>query len=180
MKIRLAVFAVLIAFASATPCYAESEIASAFKKALYSKDSKAMTAIVEKNEDIMPSEIETLLDEALSEKDAKEREAKFYLVEYMANEYKNVTNTAVLLREVKKKIFDSRLSPPVRPSMVQGVYIIQGTSSEAARNIFLPDAIISEGGTVRWVNNDKTAHLVASVPVIGEGGYSRLNGDGES
>lgn len=66
--------------------------------------------------------------------------------------------------------------------MVKGVYIIQGTSSEAARSIFLPDVIIiKKGGTVRWVNNDKTAHLVASVPVIGEGGiFSPEIGDGES
>ncbi|HAO93281.1 MAG TPA: hypothetical protein DCR11_05250 [Deltaproteobacteria bacterium] len=183
MRMSAIVFSALfVIFSSVTPCRSESEIAAMFKKALYSKDSKAMTAIVENNEDIIPAEIAMLLEAVLSEKDAKEREAGFYVVEYMANEYKNVAKNANLLKEVKRRIFDSRLSPPVRPSAVQGVYLIQGMSSEAVKNVFLPDnIIIKNGGVVRWVNHDKTAHLVASVQVIGEGGmFSPEIGDGQS
>lgn len=149
---------------------AESEIARNFKSALYTKDTAAMTDIVKNNMDAFPSEIESLLLEALTPGTA-DREAKFELVEYMASEYGRVIGSAVILRDVKKRIFESRLSTPLRPEPSNGVITVESISNGTVHNVFLPDNIIVRSGTtVRWLNKDSTDHLLASAPVIGSTG----------
>lgn len=169
----------LIAFLAAGNSQAESDIALKFGNALNTKDSAKMNSIIKENRDKIPSEINALIEEAL-QKDVtpEEREAKFYVAEFMATEYKDVTGDTGPLRVMKKKVFESRLSKPVRSTPSNGVHLVKGLSSEKVKNIFSPDNIvIKKGETVMWVNNDNVPHLLASVPVIGMQGIFSPNID---
>lgn len=151
---------------------AESEIVKRFASALYKKDPATMHSIVMQNVDKIPAETDALLDDALKPQVSKEdRESKFYVAEFMADEYKNVTGDAGLLKSVKTRVFESKIHQPVRPVPVNGVVTIDALSTENEKNLFRPDnIIIKKGNTVKWTNNDNVAHLLASVPVIGLGG----------
>lgn len=167
MNTKVLSLALLVLLAIGAESGAESEIAREFKSALYTKDSAAMTAIVQQNRDAFPAEIELLLLDALTP-GAADREVKFELVEYMASEYGRVFGDTVILRDVKKRIFESRLSRVLRPKPLNGVFTVESTSYGTVHNVFLPDNIIVRTGTtIRWVNKDTTDHLLASVPVIG-------------
>lgn len=170
MNTKVLFLALVVLLAVAAESGAESEIAREFKSALKTKDSAAMTDIVKENRDAFPAEIESLLQDALTT-GSTDREVKFELVEYMASEYGRVIGDTVILRDVKKRIFESRLSRVFRPEHLTGVFTVESTSNGAVHNVFLPDNIIVRAGTtVRWVNKDKTDHLLASVPVIGSVG----------
>lgn len=165
--------ATLFAFSNAANG-AESEIKKKFMEALDSRNAVEMSSIVQKNMDKIPGEIEALLAEALDPKiSIAGRDSIFYAAEAMANEYKNQTGDIGLLKEAKKKHFDSKLSPPVRSRPVDGVYIVEAFSPEKEKYLFNPDnIIIKKGETIRWINKDPTAHQLAAIPVIGMGGIS--------
>ena len=173
MKARVSAFLILLTFfAVVCNANAASEIVSRFKRALESKDSKTMTLIVSKNLDAIPYEVNTLLDSAFAPGlKPSERDSMFTVAEFMADEYKKQTDDITLLKSVKVRIFESKLTKPVTPEATNGVYIVEAISTDSVKNIFTPDnIIIKKGSTVRWVNNDNVAHLLASVPVIGSGG----------
>lgn len=153
---------------------AESEITKRFMEALDSRNAIEMSSIVQKNMDKIPGEIKALLTEALDPKISKaDKDSIFYVAESMANEYKNQTGEIGLLKEAKKKHFESRLSPPFRSRPVDGVYIIEASSPQDGTYLFNPDnIIIKKGGSIKWVNKDSTAHQLAAIPVIGLGGIS--------
>lgn len=152
--------------------YAESELVNKFRRALNSKDFATMTILVQKNRDNIPSEVNALMDEAFSPGAAADaRESMFTVAEFLSDEYKNQTGDISLLKSVKVRIFESKLSKQALPPLRDGVYTVESVSTDKVKNIFIPDnIIIKKGSTVRWVNNDNVAHLLASVPVIGSGG----------
>ncbi|MBI5587266.1 MAG: hypothetical protein HY889_02745 [Deltaproteobacteria bacterium] len=174
MKAKVSAILVLLTFfvLANGAAYAESELVKKFRRALNSKDFATMTILVQKNRNNIPSEVNALVDEAFSPGAAADtRESMFTVAEFLADEYKNQTGDISLLKSVKVRIFESKLSKPVNPALQDGVYTVESVSSDKVKNIFIPDnIIIKKGSTVRWVNNDNVAHLLASVPVIGGGG----------
>ncbi|MBI5599039.1 MAG: cupredoxin domain-containing protein [Deltaproteobacteria bacterium] len=148
------------------------EFVKKFRDALYGGNETVMTLIVEENRDKIPAEVKALVDEALLPgARAEDREDKLYVAESLATAYKNATGDIGPLKEAKKRIFESRLSPPVRTVAVKGVHTVEAVSTETVKNVFRPqNIIIKKGETVRWVNNDNAAHLLASMPVIGAQG----------
>ncbi|MBI5562576.1 MAG: cupredoxin domain-containing protein [Deltaproteobacteria bacterium] len=154
--------------------HAETEIAKKFIEAFDANDGARMTAIVEENKARIPAEVKALIKDAGKTANADEREAMFYMAEMMARLYKDSTNDAAPLLEVKKKSFDARLTVPERPVPVDGVYIIElPKPAQGVKNVFRPNNIVvKKGSTVRWVNKDDVAHIFSSMPVIGKGGIS--------
>lgn len=150
----------------------DSEVVNRFKRALESKDFKTMTILVRKNLEKIPAEVGSLMDEAFSPGlSPAERDSIFTVAEFMADEYKKQTDDISLLKGVKVRIFESKLSKPLTPAPQNGVYTVESISTESVKNLFTPgNIIIKKGSTVRWVNNDTVDHLLASVPVIGSGG----------
>lgn len=173
MKPSLSAFLLFITvFVLAGSSTAGSELAARFKRALESKDAGTMTVLVEKNIDKIPSEVSALMDEAFAPglKPA-ERNSVFTVAEFMADEYMKQTGDISLLKSVKVRVFESKLTEPVTPAPQNGVYTVTAVSTDSVKNTFIPDnIIIKKGSTVRWVNNDTVSHLLASVPVIGNGG----------
>jgi plastocyanin len=145
----LAFFAI---FGSAGAGYAqEPTIASDFADALKARDEKRMYSIVEENRAMIPGEVEV-----------------------MANVYKDISGDIEFFKRTKEKMFDCRLTPPVKSVPKDGVHVVDmPVSTEKVENIFSPDNIvIKRGETVRWVNNDTIAHLLGSMQFIGKGGLS--------
>ncbi|MBI5971212.1 MAG: cupredoxin domain-containing protein [Deltaproteobacteria bacterium] len=141
-----------------------------FINALEANDGEKMFSIVEANKDNVPGEIQGLLAEA---KETKENKAGFFhIAEMMARNYKDITGNTALLIEVRKTDFESRLNPPLRTTAVNGAHTVDVPKATAnAKNVFMPDnIIIKKGETVRWVNNDETAHIFSSMPLIGKKG----------
>jgi len=163
---------------------AESEITKSFIDAFEKNDAVKMGSIVKDNKDKVPAEIKSIIDDALLPGTSKEdRDSKLYIAEYMAKVYKDTTGDFVPLKDAKKKIFETKLSPAVRPAETNGVYIIETPkSTDKEHNFFKPDnIIIKKGSTVRWVNNDINGHIFASMPFIGDGGiFSPTVNPGES
>lgn len=179
-KVLSVCLALLFLLAAGVESGAESEMVKKFKSALYTKDSAAMTDLVKENRDAFPAEIELLLLDALTP-GSTDRAVKFELVEYMASEYGRVFGDTAILKDAKKRIFESRLSKVLRPEPSKGVFTVESVSTGAVHNVFVPDNIIVRRGTiVRWVNKDTTDHLLASVPVIGSTGiFSTIIKPGE-
>lgn len=168
------VFAVVTALTLSTRGYcAESQVRKDFTTALEQNDQIKAAAVIDANKDKVPAEIKALLDEAdapgLSNEDV---EGKHYLAELMAKLYKDSTGDVEPLKTVKKKVFESRLSPAVRSTAVNGVHVVECPEPAGEmKNFFKPDnIIIKKGETVKWVNNDKEGHIFASMPFIGMGG----------
>jgi plastocyanin len=171
---RIPVFMLaIIIFGSGVGWSAGSPVIDDYTKALDANDAAGMTAVVEKYKMYVPATIKKLLDEAVNpDTDKEKREESFYLAELIANNYKEQTGDVGPLIDVKKALFNSRLSPPVRSVVKDGLHIVE--IPEAAgdeMNIFKPDnIIIKQGETVRWANHDKISHVFASMPLIGAGG----------
>lgn len=180
-KVLSVCLALLVVLACAPSSGAVSELVMKFKSALYTKDSLAMTGLAKENRDMFPAEIELLLLDAFAP-GSTDREVKFEVAEYMASEYGRVSGDRVILMNVKKRIFESRLSRVLRPEPSADVVTVESMSAGSVHNVFVPDNIIVRSGTtVRWLNKDTTDHLLASTPVIGSTGiFSTVIKPGES
>ncbi len=168
----LSVFVLFLSLSSAGYS-AETEIRKLYIEAYDAKDAAKMAKVIEENKDKIPSEIKSLLDDAVAPGTGEtDRESNFYMAELMANGYKDLTGDVNPLKDVKKAVFSSKLTPSVRPEPLSGVIIVEMPEpTDAAKNVFRPDnIIIKKGMTVRWVNSDNTAHVLASMRVIGMGG----------
>lgn len=170
------ILAFALFFASGKPAYgADSEIVKGFIEALESNNAIKISQIIEDNKAKIPAEIKTLLAEAAAPNISREEmEAKFYIAELMAREYKDISGDTTTLIEVKKTIFNSKLSSPVRSTAVNGVHEVRLPKPTAtAKNVFLPDnVVIKKGETVRWINDDSIAHIFSSMRLIGMSGIS--------
>lgn len=152
---------------------AESQVRKDFITALEQNDPVKTAAVIDANKDKVPAEITAILDEAAAPGLSKEEaDGKRYLAELMAKHYKDSTGDMEPLKTVKKKIFESKLSPAVRSTAVDGVHIVESPEPAGEmKNFFKPDnIIIKKGETVRWVNNDKEGHIFASMSFLGMGG----------
>jgi plastocyanin len=171
---RISVFVLaIIIFTSGVGHSAGSPVIDEYTKALDANDAAGMTAVVEKYKMYIPATIKKLLDEAAGpDTDKEKKEEHFYLAELIANSYKEQTGEVGPLIDVKKAVFNSRLSPPVRSVAKEGVHIVDMPEAKGEeKNVFKPDnIIIKQGETVRWVNRDKISHVFASMPLIGAGG----------
>ncbi|MEE9542370.1 MAG: plastocyanin/azurin family copper-binding protein [Thermodesulfobacteriota bacterium] len=151
----------------------ESKLVNKFLKAYDDKDAGSMAEIVEKNKEKIPSEILALLYEAMfPSTKAEDKKANLFIAELMAKTYKDATGDFEPLLNVKRAVFNSKISEPVNSSAKKGVHIIElPKASKGKMNVFSPDnIIIKQGETVRWVNKDKISHIFASMSIIGEGG----------
>lgn len=151
----------------------DSSFVKAFVEAYEEKNQEKMSAIVALYKDKVPAEIDALLKGALSpEITSEDKEAFFFTAEQIAKVYNEKFNDPSLLKVVKKKVFESWLSPPVASTPVDGVHIIEfPKATESVKNVFRPDnVIIKKGDIVRWVNNDDIAHLFSTVGFISVGG----------
>lgn len=152
---------------------AESDFVQAFIKAYDSKDIRVMSKLIKANKDKIPAEVRVLVKEGLDKGLSKvDKTSRFFTAELIARAYKDLTDDAGLLIELKKAEFNSSLNNAVTSEAVNGINTINiplGTDKE--KNVFIPDnIIINEGETVQWKNNDSTAHIFASMPLIGNGG----------
>ncbi len=165
--------ALIAVFALSSISYSfESKIVNDFLTAYDAKDAVGMAAITEKNKEKIPSEILALLYEAMFPKTTEEdREANFFIAELIAKTYKDATGDIEPLLNVKRTVFNSKLTQPLSSTTEGGVHIVElPKTNENETNIFKPDnIIIRQGETVRWVNRDKIAHIFASMPFIGLG-----------
>ena len=169
---RGAAAAVLIMFmAVPLPASAESEFREAFTDAVMVNDRREMSVLVKANLDEVPAVIEEILGE-LPEAPKEERVGLLYMAEAMAVMYKDFTGDVEILREVKAKSFEERVSEPVRSVLEGGVHIIDMPSGDGPLdNKFVPDnVVIKKGDTVRWTNTDEIIHVFASMPFIGRSG----------
>ncbi|MBI5887615.1 MAG: cupredoxin domain-containing protein [Deltaproteobacteria bacterium] len=181
MKKTALITAVIMTFALNTGAKAaQSELVTKYLEAVDSKNALKMSAIIAENKDKIPAEVKALLEEAAKpEITPEDKEAKLYTAELLASGLKDETGDFTMLKEVKKAVFNSKLSgAPVRLKAENGIHVLQTThvmvkhdSAEEAKNIFQPDnIIIKKGETVRWENKDTLAHVLISMPVIGTGG----------
>lgn len=170
------ILAFALFFVSVNASYGgDSEIVKGFIGALEQNNAIKMTQIIEDNKAKIPAEIKTLLSEATAPKTSKEEmEAKFYIAELMAREYKDISGDTATLIEVKKTIFNSKLFAPVRSIAVNGVHEVRLPKATATvKNVFVPDnVVIKKGETVRWINDDLLAHVFSSMRLIGMSGIS--------
>lgn len=153
---------------------AQSQIVKDFLDAMDQRNDVLMTKIVEDNKAKIPAEIKALLDENLKpETTAEAREENFFVAESLARTYKEVTDDAAILKDVKKKSFESRLGAASRPTPVDGFFIMEfPTPTDTVKNVFKPDnIIIQKGSSVRWVNKDIEGHVFSTVPFISDGGF---------
>ncbi len=151
----------------------ESAFVKAFTKAYDAKDIPGMSELIKSNKAKVPAEVRALVKEGLKKGLTRaEKTAKFFTGELMAREYKNITDDAGPLIELKQAEFNSYLHKPVRSKALKGVNIVTiPAETDKEKNLFKPDNIIvHEGETVRWKNNDNKAHIFASMPLIGKGG----------
>lgn len=165
-------------FLSGTCMAADSEIVEKFLAAYDAKDASGMQAVIKENVDAVPGEVAALLEAASApEITHEERDEKFYIAELIATKYKDLTEEMAPLIEVKKAVFNAKLSEPVSVEPTGGVYIVDMPEADGeTMNVFSPDNLIVDvGSTVRWVNHDKIAHVFASMPMIGEGGIFASN-----
>lgn len=149
-----------------------SEIRKRFIKALDESNTVEMAWVVKENRDKIPAEIKTLLDEAMMPDTAREEKDENYnIAEAMAKEYKDETGDAAHLIVVKKTIFNSKLSQPVRPAAENKVHTVDmPRPADNLKNIFMPDnLIIKKGETVRWINSDAFKHVFYPMPLISAG-----------
>lgn len=167
--ITLLIMAIFLA-SSASSRAADSELRKKFAESLDANNEQAMTSVVANNRDKVPSEIKTLLDEAFSAAAREEKESKLFMAERMAKIYNDVTGDEEPLKGVKRRSFESRLSPPAASAPVNGVHIIETVLVDPAAKeyAFKPDNIVIKAGeTVRWVNRDDSTHMIGAAPLIG-------------
>lgn len=163
-----------LALSAAVPCFAaESEIVKKFTEALDAKNAVKMDEVIKANKEKIPDEIKALIDAALApETTPEDKESHFYVAELMAKGYNEATGDFKPLKSVKTAVFNSKLTPAVRSKAENGVHTVTAPkATDHAKNVFTPDnIIIKKGESVKWVNNDDTAHVLVSMPVIGLGG----------
>ncbi len=174
MKTRRVLFSLILMITTFTLTAAtargdESDFLKTFRKAY--DVNIGIKKVIEEHRDLVPGEIEELLEDSHSEKLTPEQRAeKQYIAETMARVYKDVTGDISFLIEVKREIFNSRLHSPVRGAAVKGINIISmPRATDNEKNIFTPDnLIINAGEWVKWENNAGEAHIFSSMPLIGK------------
>lgn len=162
------VMAVMVSFSNAG-----SDIVKKFTEALEAKDAARMDAVVAENKANIPSEVRSLIDEAMKPGVKEEdRTAHLYIAELLAARYKEQTNDFKPYIAVRTANVNLRLGPATRPKAVNGVHAIDmPKATDNAKNVFIPDNIVvKKGETVRWVNSDEHTHKIASMPAIGTPG----------
>jgi plastocyanin len=153
--------------------FAESQLLKDFLEAVEQRNDVLMTKIVEDNKDKIPAEINALLEENAKPTTPDEtKEENFFVAETLARTYKDVTEDARILKDVKKKSFEFKLGPALRSTPAEGVHIMEFPApTDTVKNVFKPDNIvISKGDTVRWINHDIEGHVFSTVPFISDGG----------
>lgn len=172
-RICAAVTAFLMAsFLPVSHVCAAAQFVEDFKALRSVYDLNGMTDIVKEHRSEVPEQVRALMDEAFAVDMPKEQRLMLLdTAEFLADEYKNITGDFTLLKEVKKRVFEAKLSAPVWVAKERGFVIVRAVSTKTVSNSFTPDnIIIKRGDTVKWLNNDSVAHLLASMPLIGEGG----------
>lgn len=156
----------------AQDAYADALFRNAFIDALEKNDNARLSSVTEENKDKIPEEVKALLAEAAESKEPKEKDSKLFIAELMSVAYKDLTGDIELVKEVKRKNFDLKLSEPVRSAPRDGAHVIElPSSADHEKNVFKPNnIIIKKGEQVKWVNNDAIAHVFSSMPLIGTGG----------
>jgi plastocyanin len=151
-----------------------SEITDSFMEARQTNNIQKMKSIIKENKEKIPEEVNVLMVEALNPETPKEeREGRLFLAELIARTYQEVTRDASLLIGVKRKVFNTKLTPAVISSATEGLHIVDiPKPDENTKNIFKPDnIIIKKGETVKWVNDDSVEHKFSTVTAISESSF---------
>ena len=137
----------------------DSELIKDFSEALYSRNHIAMRSIVQDNAAEVSQVTNRALEMALVPGvSTKKQEAMFFILERLATEHKMVTGDDSELVTVKKKVFESKLSPAVDQKKTGAIHIVENTVSESTQKSLAPNhLIISSGETIRWTNNNSIA-----------------------
>ncbi len=175
MKTLLIVFLSFFVLVTALPATAfagHRDIVEKFTEAYNDGNYQMMRFIVKHDERHIPGVVDTLIKDALASGVSEvERDEKLGLGEVLATRYKDLGGDFEPLLKVKREIFESKLPAPVMPGITGKVHIIETISTDKQKNVFSPgNIIIRQGETVKWVNKDSIAHLLASFAVIGEKG----------
>lgn len=141
-----------------------STLVRKFSNALYRRNHMEMRLVVEENTETIPKEVDAFCDAALEPGfTAEEQKKMFYVLERLATEYANVTGDRAVLARVKKRIFESRLSP-VTEGKAGDLYVIENVAADGIQSSLSHDnLVIKSGETVRWVNNNTEAQQIWTV-----------------
>ncbi len=148
------------------------DIVEKFTEVYNAGNYQVMRYIVEHDEGDIPGVVDTIIKDALADGvPASTRDSRLSVGEVLAARYKDRSGDFEPLLKIKREIFETRLPPPVRSAASGKVHIVETVSTENQKNVFLPgNIIIKKGETVKWVNKDDTAHLLASFAAIGRKG----------
>ncbi len=148
------------------------DIVEKFTEASKDGNYQMMRFIVEHDEREIPGVVDTLIKDALAKGvSQEERDAKLSIGEIIAARYKDLGGDFEPLLKVKREIFETKLPAPVMPIITGKVHIVETISTDKQKNVFSPgNIVIRQGETVKWVNKDSIAHLLASFAVIGRKG----------
>ncbi len=155
----------------------DSTLVMRFSDALYRRSHIGMRSVVEESIKIIPKEVDAFCDAALEPgRSAEEQKKMFYVLERLATEYANVTGDRSLIAGVKKRIFESRLSPATREK-AGDLYVIENAAQDGTQHSLSHDnLVIRSGETVRWVNNNTEAQQIWTV-LSPDGRKELLSGD---
>jgi plastocyanin len=148
---------------------AESGLVRDFTEALYRRNHMAMREIVARNRNAVAIEANKTLDAALAPDTTKEsRETIFYILERLTTEFKMITGDNTVPMKIKKRIFESRLSPAVDAKETGVLHVIKNIIAGTAQKSLAPNnIIINSGETVKWTNNNSITARLASVMSTG-------------
>ncbi|MBI5885075.1 MAG: cupredoxin domain-containing protein [Deltaproteobacteria bacterium] len=167
----ITVFTLVAMLASAgTKCIA-SEQTQQFFDAFDRNEMDTLSDLVKQYKAQVPDEIKLIIEAAQSEKSEDKRDARFYMAETVAKMYMDLTRDPAPLLDAMRKSFESKLTTQERPAPAGGVYIVElPKAAPGEKNKFRPNnIIIKKGSTVRWVNEDATEHIFATMLVISQG-----------
>ena len=90
-----------------------------------------------------------------------------------AKTYGDMTGDHAFHRKIHRKTFTARLSKPVLSEAKDNIHVVDTPRSKRrARNLFIPNNIITQAGeTVRWANNDDKVHVIGTFDFLSDGHF---------
>ncbi len=172
IKVVFLSFFVLLMVLGARAYADHRDIVEKFTEAYNAGNYQVMRYIVEHDERKIPGIIDTIIKDALADGvPVEKRDASLSVGEVLATRYKDQSGDFEPLLKIKREIFETKLPAPISSVASGKMHIVEAVSTEKQKNVFLPgNIIVKKGETVKWVNKDDTAHLLASFAAIGRKG----------
>ncbi|MEE9542562.1 MAG: plastocyanin/azurin family copper-binding protein [Thermodesulfobacteriota bacterium] len=152
----------------------DEDIIREFQEAMRHDNTLAKQYLVEKVGPGIKPFVDGLIGQALIPI-LTETEKEIWLVTAMnfAKTYGEMTGDHGFHRKIHRRTFTARLSDPVLSEARDNLHIIDTpVSRRGARNLFIPNNIVIKAGeTVRWINNDKMAHVIGTFDFLSDGHF---------